>query len=163
MRRAVAAVVVALLLGAVAGGVAVSATSSPTAAQVVVRFKALTRTTLIVDKSSAYPGHYSALSLPESISNIGRYGRFTIWVVTSGSEEDVHSLLVNSHTGELGTPGPASIYWQHNTTMGGTGYWLAKKRYGSNVVLWWYGSAQKTDSSFRRLHRPLIKIVATPT
>ena len=161
MRRAVAAVVVLVLVGALAAGVAVSATSAHTPAQVVARFKALTHTTLVVDKRSSYPGHYTALGVPQSISNIGRYGRFTIWVVTSGNEEDVHDLLANPHTGELGTPGLSSIYWEQGSTMGGTLYWLAKKRYGTDLVLWWYGSKQKIDAGFQRLHRPLTAIAAT--
>ena len=126
--------------------------------RLISRFKAQTGTTLTVDRRAAYPGHYTALGVPQSVSNIGRYGHFTIWVVTSRQEEDVTSLLTNVHTGTLGTPGAASIYWEHGSTMGGTAYWLAKKRYGSNVVLWWYGSARKTDASFRRLHHALIAI-----
>ena len=111
MRRAVATVAVVCLLGLLGTGVAGSAGSTP--AQVVARFKALTHTTLTVDRRSSYAGHYTALGVPQSISNIGRYGRFTIFVVTSGSEEDVHSLLGDAHTGELGTPGPSAIYWEH--------------------------------------------------
>jgi hypothetical protein len=160
MRRGVAAVVVVVVLGALATGAAVSASSAHTPAQVVARFKALTRTTLVVDKRSSYPGHYAALGVPQSISNIGRYSRFTIWVVTSGSEEDVHDLLANPHTGELGVPGPSAIYWERGTTIGGSVYWLAKKRYGTDVVLWWYGSKQKIDATFQRLHRPLTAIAA---
>jgi hypothetical protein len=160
MRRAVAAVVILVVLGALAVGVAVSARSAHTPAQVVERFKALTGTTLVVDKRSSYPGHYTGLGVPQSISNIGRYGRFTIWVVGSGSEEDVHDLLANPHTGELGTPGLSAIYWERGTTMGGSVYWLAKKRYGTDLVLWWYGSKQKIDAAFQRLHRFLMVIAA---
>ena len=72
----------------------------------------------------------------------------------------MRDLLADPHTGELGTPGPPSIYWEHGTTIGGTAYWLAKKRYGADVVLWWYGSKQKIDASFQRLHRPLTAIAA---
>jgi len=148
---------------AVAAPVAMAAPLHPatlTQAGVISAFAARTGARLIADRRASYPGHYAALSVPRSISNIGRYGHFTIWVVTSGRDEDVDALLANPHTGQLGTPGPAAIYWEHGTTIDGSSYWLAKKRYGSNLVLWWYGSAHKTDLSFRRLHRALTAIAA---
>ena len=153
--------VFAVAVGLLAAATALAATTRPalTQAQVVSGFKKQTGTTLTLDRRGSYSGHYRALVVPQSLSNIGRYGHFTIWVVTSGQEDDVTSLLSNSHTGTLGTPGAASIYWEQGATMSGTGYWLAKKRYGSNVVLWWYGSARKTDAAFRRLHHALTAIV----
>jgi len=158
MRRICAA-----LAAVVALAVAASVMAAParlTQAQLVSAFKERTGTRLIIDRRASYPRHYAALGVPQSISNVGRYGRFSIWVVTSAQEEDVTALLTNPHTGALGKPGPASIYWEHGTTMDGSGYWLAKKRYGANLVLWWYGSARKTDASFRTLHRALTAIVA---
>jgi hypothetical protein len=160
MRRVVASIAIVTALSAFAAAVTASAASTPTPSQVVSRFKAQTGTTLAVDKRSSYPGHYAALGVPQSISNIGRYGRFTIWVVTSGNEDDVRQLLVDPHTGELGTPGLASIYWEHGTTIGGTPFWLGKKRYGSGIVLWWYGSERRVDATFKRLHRALSTIAA---
>jgi hypothetical protein len=133
-----------------------------TQAGVISAFESRTGTRLIADRRASYPRHYTALSVPQSISNIGRYGRFTVWVVTSGRDEDVDALLANPHTGQLGTPGPAAIYWEHGSTIDGSAYWLAKKRYGPNLVLWWYGSARKTDASFRRLHRALFAIAGAP-
>jgi hypothetical protein len=131
-------------------------------AQLVSGFKAKTkaRTTLAADRRSSYPGHYAAFTLPQSISNIGRYGRFTVWVVTSGSEEDVTQLLDDPHTAELGQPGAAAIAWEHGTTATGSDYWLAKKRYGANIVLWWYGAERRIDATFKRLHQPLLALTA---
>ena len=160
MRRVLASLGIVMTLSGFAAAVGLSTPSAVTPSQVVARFKAQTGTTLAVDKRSSYPGHYTALGVPQSISHIGRYGRFTIWVVTSGDEEDVVELLADAHTGLLGTPGLASIYWEHGTTIGGTPFWLAKKRYGSSIVLWWYGSERKVDATFKRLHRSLTAIVA---
>ena len=160
MRRVVASIAIVVALPVFSAAVSASAGSTLSPSQVVSRFKAQTGTTLAVDKRSSYPGHYAALGVPQSISNIGRYGRFTIWVVTSGDEEDVRQLLVDPHTGELGTPGPASIYWEHGTTIGGTPFWLGKKRYGSGIVLWWYGSERRVDATFKRLHRALTTVTA---
>lgn len=160
MRLVVASIAIVGALSGFAAAVSASGASMLTPSQVVSRFKAQTGTTLVVDKRSSYPGHYAALGVPQSISNIGRYGRFTIWVVTSGDEDDVGQLLVDPHTGELGTPGPASIYWEHGTTIGGTEFWLGKKRYGSGIVLWWYGSERRVDATFKRLHRSLTAIVS---
>ena len=144
---------------AVAGALSVSAaaarTSSLAPAQVVARFRVATGGKLIVDPRANYPGHYTALGVAQSISNIGKFGRFTIYVVTSGSEEDVDHLLADGRTAVLGAPGPSIIYWESGTTIRGDRYWLAKKRYG-NLVLWWYGTAQKIDPTFRRLHRALL-------
>ena len=147
-------------VAAIGAGVAAPSSTTLTPAQVVTRFKALTGAKLSVDARSSYAGHYTALALPQSIGNIGRWGRFSILVVTSGDEADVLHLLTNPHTGELGTPGPATIYWEHGTTIGGAGYWLAKKRYGAGIVLWWYGSEQKAGPTFRRLHKALTAIAA---
>jgi hypothetical protein len=129
--------------------------SSLSSSQVVARFRAHTEARLRVDPRASYPGHYAALGLPLSIANTGRFGHFTVWVVSSGHEEDVHGLLANAHTGLLGSPGPSSIYWEHGKTISGTSFWLAKKRYGPNIVLWWYGSRARIDATFQRLHRAL--------
>jgi hypothetical protein len=159
MRRVtVLLALVAALAASAASGI--SATAAPTPGQVVTQFKARTGTTLLLDRRSSYAGHYTALAVPPSISNRGRYGRFTIWVVTSGDDADVTDLLTDPHTGQLGVPGAASIYWEHDSTMDGTGYWLAKKRYGADIVLWWYGTTRKLDDRFTRLHRALLAIAA---
>jgi hypothetical protein len=41
----------------------------------------------------------------------------------------------------------------------GDRYWMAKRRYGANVVLWWIGSqpVRRTDATWQRLHRALTR------
>jgi hypothetical protein len=156
----------ALLAALAALAVAVapaSGATAPTAAQVVARFKAATGSTLLVDKRSSYAGHYTALSLSPSISNLGRYGRFTLYVIDAGSlPADVDRLLSDPHTGVRGAPGPANIYWESGRYLSGSTFWLAKKQYGVNLVLWWYGSEKKVNAAFSRLHKPLLSKVAIP-
>ncbi len=146
------------------GGVAQAGPQEPvelSASQVVSRFKGATGSKLLVDKRASYPGHFTALALPASISNQGRYGRFTVYVVGPRTRaEDVTGLLADAHTGLLGAPGPSKIYWESGRYLSGERYWLAKKQYGANIVLWWYGSERKIDKSFKRLHQPLRKAVA---
>jgi hypothetical protein len=150
----------ALLAALVALAVAVAPASGATAltaSQVIARFKAATNATLLVDKRSSYPGHYTALSLPPSISNQGRFGRFTLYIVgPSTTADDVTKLLADGHTGILGKPGASSIYWESGRYLTGDTYWLAKKQYGANLVLWWFGSKQKVDAAFTRIHKPLL-------
>jgi hypothetical protein len=156
---AVLAVVLAFAGAAQAGS---RAPGELSASQVVARFKAATGSRLLVDKRSSYAGHYTALALAGSISNQGRYGRFTIYVVGPTSRaEDVSQLLADAHTGVLGAPGSSSIYWESGRYLSGERYWLAKKLYGANVVLWWYGTERKIDKAFKRLHLPLRRAVAS--
>ncbi len=154
----------ALLAALVVSAVAVVPASGATAlsaSQTVARFKAATGAKLLVDARASYPGHYTALSLAPSISNQGKYGRFTLYVVISDDVDgDVRKLLANAHTGVLGAPGPSGIFWEQGRYLSGGTYWLAKKRYGANLVLWWYGSQQKVNAAFSRLHRPLLTRVA---
>jgi hypothetical protein len=155
----------ALLAALVALAVAVAPASGATAltaSQVITRFKAATGSKLLVDKQSSYPGHYTALSLSPSISNQGRYGRFTLYVVDPATTaDDITQLLADGHTGVLGTPGASSIYWESGQYLGGGTFWLAKKQYGANLVLWWFGSKKKVDPGFTRIHKPLLaKVVA---
>ncbi len=162
MRRS--CTLLALLAALVALAVAVAPASGATAltaSQVVARFKAATGSTLLVDKATSYPGHYTALSLSPSISNQGRYGRFTLYVVNAGAlADDVEKLLADGHTGVLGTPGASHIYWESGRYLGGGTFWLAKKQYGANLVLWWYGTEKKVNLAFSRLHKPLLTKVA---
>lgn len=158
---AVCAISVAVLLAAGAGHAAAKDPPAPSASQVVARFKAATGSKLLVDKRSSYVGHYTALALPASISNQGRFGRFVIYVVGPKARvEDVERLLADGHTGELGTPGSSRIYWESGRDLYGERYWLAKKQYGANIVLWWFGSERKIDRTFKRLHLPLLRKVA---
>ena len=76
--------------------------------------------------------------------------------------DDVQRLLADGHTGLLGTPGPANIYWESGRYLGGSTFWLAKKQYGANLVLWWYGDQKKVNLAFSRLHKPLFaKVVGS--
>jgi len=160
MRASLAACALALTLAGAVEASPRSSTVALTPSQVVAKFRVSTGGKLVVDRRATYPGHFTALGVVQSISNIGRYGRFTIWVVTSGSEDDVTSLLADGHTGVIGTPGPAAIYWEEGSTLQGDHYWLAKKRYGANLVLWWYGTAQHVDATFKRLHKALMAMTA---
>lgn len=156
------AILTALVVLAVAVAPASGATA-PTASQAVARFKAATGAKLLVDKRSSYPGHYTALSLPSSISNQGKYGRFTLYVVGPNDvAADVRKLLADAHTGVLGTPGLANIFWEQGRYLSGGTYWLAKKQYGGNLVLWWYGTEKRVNPAFTRLHKALLTKVVAP-
>ncbi len=163
MRRLLLLLALALTASALAAA-AHAAGSAATTSQVVSRFKQLTGDKLLVNKRASFPGHYVALDLgAPSISTRARYGTFTVFVVTGAdAEKEVTALLADVHTGQLGTPGAGSIYWEPGSTLRGEPYWLAKRRYGANVVLSWIGAtgAKKTDASFRRLHKPLTAITS---
>lgn len=160
MRRFAGALVLALALSATVAVAQPSATS-PTAAQLKAQFKQSTGDKLVVNKKFAYPGHYAAFDAgPQSIARKGKYGTFTVYLVTGADvEAEVTDLLADAHTGVLGAPGPGKIYWEAGSTVYGDKYWMAKRRYGEKVVLWWIGSKQvkKTDRSFKRLHTVLTK------
>jgi hypothetical protein len=132
-----------------------------TAAQLTARFKQATGDKLVPNRRMAYAGHYRAFDVGvQTIAKKGKYGTFTIYLVTGADVEDeVGELLADGRTGVLGTPGASNIYWEAGTTLHGDRYWLAKKRYGTNVVLWWYGetSVRKIDKTFKRLHAALLK------
>lgn len=160
MRRAALVILLAGLLGSallvVTGAVA---SSSVSAGQLAARFRAATGDRLVVDKRVSYPGHYVALgAVVQSITTTARYGTFSIRVVTASDvEKEVTGLLADSHTGVLGEPGPGTIFWEQGRLLGGGTYWMAKRRYGANVVLTWIGNtrARKTDATWTRLHRAL--------
>jgi hypothetical protein len=152
---AVAAVVLSLVA---ATALAQPSATSVTAAQLTSSFKRATGDKLVLNRKMSYTGHYKAYDVgPISIANKGKYGQFTVYLVTGDVEAEVTDLLADSRTGMLGAPGAGKIYWEEGTTLYGDHYWMAKRRYGSNVVLWWIGSnaAKKTDASFKRLHKTL--------
>lgn len=135
-----------------------------TQGDVVSRFKAASGSVLVVDRRASRPGRYTALELPPSVRNLALYGDFTIWVVgTAAPEADVAELLSDAHTGTVGAPGAGGIHWEQNTALGGTARWLAKKRYGANLVLWRITATPKMDASFRRLHKVLSTRVVRPS
>jgi hypothetical protein len=136
-----------------------AATSTTTASQLTKRFKQSTGEKLVVNKQRSLPGSYRAYDLGvQSIARKARWGTFTVYLVTaSDTDAEVNRLLSNTHTGMLGRPGPGNIYWEPGSTLHGDKYWMAKRRYGQNVVLTWVGAtpAKKTDASFKRLHAAL--------
>lgn len=140
-------------------GAAQASTHTTTAAQLKKSFKQSTGEKLVVNKRLSYPGHYVAFDLgAQSIARTARWGTFTVYLITGPDvESEVKSLLANRHTGALGRPGAGGIYWEPGSTLLGEKYWMAKRRYGTNVVLTWVGStpAKKTDASFKRLHTAL--------
>jgi hypothetical protein len=157
MGRSAAVAVVVLALVAATAFAQPSATSV-TAAQLTSTFKRMTGDKLVVNRKMSIPGHYKAFDAgPISIAKKGKYGQFTVFLVTGDLETEVTGLLVDAHTGVLGPVGPGGIYWEAGTTVYGDRYWMAKRRYGSNVVLWWIGSnpVKKTDATFKRLHKTL--------
>jgi hypothetical protein len=150
---------------AVLGAAAAHASAPPTSQwQVTTRFKQATGEKLVVNRKTSYPGHYAALDLgAQTIYKKARYGTFTVYVVSGGDvEAEVTDLLADGHTGVLGQPGAGSIYWESGRTIYGDRFWLAKRRYGANVVLWWIGAkpVRKTDASWTRLHRALVTATA---
>jgi hypothetical protein len=132
-----------------------------TAAQLTKSFRQATGDKLVPNRPLSYVGHYKAYDVgPQSIARKGKYGTFTIYLVTGADvEADVQELLADARSGELGTPGPSNIYWEAGSTVFGDQYWLAKKRYGANVVLWWTseGTTKKIDKTFKRLHAALLR------
>jgi hypothetical protein len=159
MRHAAAAL--AVLLVTAASVALAQAPANVTAAQLTASFKKSTGDKLVLNKKMSYPGHYRAYDVGAvSIARKAKYGTFTVYLVTgSDLEAEVKDLLADGHTGALGTPGAANIYWESGKTIYGDQYWMAKKRYGGNVVLWWIGSkpVKKTDKTFKRLHTALLK------
>jgi hypothetical protein len=135
--------------------------SSVTATQLKASFKRSTGDKLVVNRKMSYPGHYTAFDAGvATIARKGKYGTFTVYLVTGADvEAEVKDLLADARTGVLEAPGAGNIYWEAGRTLYGDLFWLAKKRYGENVVLWWIGSkpVKKTDKTFKRLHTTLLR------
>lgn len=160
MRRFAAVLCVLLSLSATAA-VAQPSAPSLTATQLQQRFKKSTGDKLVINRKTSYPGHYVAFDAgPASIARKAKYGTFTVYLVTGAdAATDINDLLADGHTGVLGTPSAGKIYWEYGKTLYGDPYWMAKRQYGANVVLWWIGSkpVKKTDVTFKRLHTTLTK------
>jgi hypothetical protein len=150
------ALVVALSLGAAVSAAATATTPK----QLTTSFKRTTGQKLLVNKLKSTPGSYVAYDLgTPSISSRAKWGTFTIYVVTAAdAATQVTKLLSDTHTGMLGTPTAAKIYWEQGSTLQGTPFWMAKRQYGTNVVVQWIGSqpVKKTDASWKRLHTALM-------
>jgi hypothetical protein len=162
MRRSAAiATIVLTCVSLLAVAQASPGATDTTAAQLTARFKQATGDKLVKNTKISYPGHYIAYDVgPASIARKAKYGTFTIHLVTGPDvEAEVDDLLADGHTGVLGTPGPSNIYWEAGSTIYGDKYWLAKKRYGANVVLWWISSkpVKRIDATFKRLHTALLR------
>lgn len=124
------------------------------------RFQQATGVRLRPDPRLHYDGHWVALTALPSQANLGRFGTFTVYVLKGADlEADLHDLLADGHTGKLGAPSPGGIHWEPAPLISGGTAWLAKKRYGPNVVLWRYGTEKRMDRSFRELHRALLRVV----
>jgi hypothetical protein len=151
------------LLALVATAVA-SAQPSATrvsSSQLTKRFKAATGEKLVRNKQKSYAGHYVTYDLGvQTTTRRARWGTFAIYLVTgSDVEAEVTAKLADSRTGALGPRTSAGIYWEQGTTLYGESFWMAKKRYGQNVVLTWIGSkpVKRTDATWTRLHRALVR------
>jgi hypothetical protein len=161
MRRYAGVAAVALVLAVVFAVAQASTNAGITASQLTARFKQATGDKLVASKKYSYPGHYRAFDLGvPTIAKKGKYGTFTVYLVTGADvEAEVTYLLADGHTGVLGKPSSGNIYWESGTSIHGDKYWMAKRRYGDNVVLWWIGEkpVKKTDRTFKRLHTALLK------
>lgn len=137
----------------------VPAAASTSAKQLTTSFKKSTGQKLILNKSRSSPGSYLAYDIgTQTFATQARWGTFTVFLVTASDvETQVNALLADTHTGMLGTPTAAKIYWEAGATLRGDTYWQAKRRYGTNVVLHWIGqnSTKKTDATWKRLHAAL--------
>ena len=135
---------------------------SITAAQLKSGFRKGTGETLLVNRQRSFAGHYTAFDLgAQTIYRQARYGTFTVYLVSGADvEAEVTDLLSDAHTGALGRPASGNVYWESGRTPHGDRYWLAKRRYGSNLVLHWIGSkpVKKTDATFAKLHSTLLGI-----
>jgi hypothetical protein len=158
MRRFLPAAAAALVL-VLSATAAAAPQASVTGTQVIKRFRKATTYLLRTNEDLSYEGVQAigyGLNMPMTLR--AKYGRFVIYVISGGDvESTVGELLVDVHTGELGTPDARGIYWERDATIGGEVYWTAKKRFGDNVVLWWYtlGETQGTDAAYSRLSKIL--------
>jgi hypothetical protein len=91
------------------------------------------------------------LGLNPSPELLRRYGTFTVYVVRSGRDEAVGSLLSNKETGAPLAEDERGIYWEFDTLARS---WVANTRYGGNVVLAWWNEKPEpgTDARWERLH-----------
>ena len=87
--------------------------SKVTATKLTTSFRQSTGDRLLLNKKMSYAGHYKAYDVGvASIAKKGKYGIFTVYLVTGTDvEAEVTDLLSDSRTGMLGTPGPGNIYW----------------------------------------------------
>jgi hypothetical protein len=159
--RLLSATVLAMIALVVVGPGHAASGAPLTQAQVVTRFAKATGHRLEVDRASSRAGRYTVLRLSASVTNTATYGDFRLYLLPQGATDaDTEQLLMNLHTGELGTPAAGGVYWEQTRLLGGGTVWLGKKRYGRNLVLWHYGPVHKVDATFRRLHLALLRVAS---
>jgi hypothetical protein len=90
---------------------------------------------------------------------VRRYGIFSVYVVESGNEEAVESLLRDKSTGRPLDADERGIRWERDSQ---SGTWVAYTRYGENVVLAWFSGrrAPAVDARWERLDRILSDVAA---
>lgn len=83
-----------------------------------------------------------------------RYGIFNVYVVETGNDEALASLLSDKSTAKPLEADTRGVYWERDTQ---SDTWIAYKRYGENVVLAWFSetTSRRTDARFERLDRIL--------
>jgi hypothetical protein len=158
--RLLTALACAIAASTVVAGANGASTANTT--QLKSTFRKVTGQKLVVDKIRSSPGRYTAFNLGvQTGTRQARYGTFTIFLVTNpDTETQITSLLRDAHTGQVGAPAAGGIYWEKARTIRGDEVWMAKKRYGTNVVLWWTSTkpVKKTDATFKNLHKALLPI-----
>jgi hypothetical protein len=148
---------------ALAAVLATSSVAAPatTASLLTTRFKAATGEKLVRNKQVSYAGRYVAYDLGvQTPAKRAKWGTFTVYLVTGADvEAEVADLLKNTRTGLPDPRSRGGIHWEAGTSIHGTAYWQAKRRYGQNVVLRWIGpsGAKKTDAAWKRIHTALTK------
>ena len=137
------------------------AATTTTGNQLTTRWKAATGEKLVRNKQVSSAGHYVAYDLGIATpAKKAKWGTLTVYLVTGADlETEVTGLLKNPRTGMPDPKSAGGIYWEAGTSIDGTAYWLAKRRYGQNVVLKWIGpsGAKKTDAAWKRTHTALTQ------
>jgi hypothetical protein len=156
--RSLAVLIIALATGAVVAGC--GATAEPeeratryTAGEVIRQFQSepgAPRLREAAGVDSAWEQLGLGLNVSEPL--LRRYGVFTIYVVEPGNEQAVDSLLTDKGTGEPLERDEDGIYWELDTQSKD---WVAYSKYGTNVVLAWFGGKGKPeiDARWERLDR----------
>ncbi|MGH3033419.1 MAG: hypothetical protein ACRDON_02540 [Gaiellaceae bacterium] len=98
------------------------------------------------------------LGLNASQQLLRRYGTFTVYVVRSGRDAAVRSLLSNKETRKPLEEDERGIYWEYDTLARS---WVANSRYGANVVLAWWNEKSEpgTDARWERLHEMMSSLL----
>lgn len=163
-RVALAVLLSAVLLAGCGGGEDAQPEPDPQArvipsAQVIERFRQAPGHPRLREASGTDAAwEQLGLGLNPSQELLGRYGTFTIYVVRSGHDEAVRSLLSSKETGKPLDEDERGIYWEYDTPAGS---WVANTRYGANVVLTWWSEQREpaTDARWERLHEMMSSLL----